>query len=458
MSDPLDGSATAMAAALRERRVSAAELLDAHLARIEARNPEINAIVLPRFDAARAEARAADAALARGDEIGPLHGVPFTVKDPIPVAGMRSPNGSLLLADHEPGYDAAPVTAMRRAGAILLGKTNVSEFAAHWDSNNRLFGGTRNPHDPERSAGGSSGGEAAAVATGMSALGVGSDLGGSIRIPAAFVGVFGLRPGRGVVGYAPHHPLPDSPLGRMFGVVGPLARYAEDIELAIAALATGALRPPTAVDRVAVFEEDGLQPVSRACREAVRRAAAALADAGVRAVPDAPPDPGPARQVFDQIMVAESVGLPSFVAGREDQLTRGSASFVEMVTRHAPERTLAGNVDLWRRHGELERAAHAWFAEHPVALCPVVPDVAAPLGGTIDTVDGEPVTPGGLMTLATYANVFGLPALAVPVMRSPEGLPVGIQLIGAPGAERTLIAVARLLEQALGGWIAPPPG
>src|SRR3954451_23583783 len=178
-------SAAEIARAVNARERSAVEVLDEHLARID---PELNAIVLPRFEAARREAEAEPA--------GPLAGVPFTCKDPFPVAGMRSPNGPKLLADYEPGYTCEPVRRLQAAGALLLGKTNVSEFSMFWDSTNPLFGSTRNPHDRGRSAGGSSGGEACAVVSGLSALGLGSDLGGSIRAPAHFCGIYGLRTGR----------------------------------------------------------------------------------------------------------------------------------------------------------------------------------------------------------------------------------------------------------------------
>jgi amidase len=248
----VERSAVWMARAVREREVSAVELSEAHAARIAERDPEINALVLPRLDAARDEAIAADAALARGDAVGPLHGVPFTAKDPIPVAGMRAPNGSKLLAGHVSEHDAEVVRRMRGAGAILLGKTNVSEFAAWWDSVNPLFGATANPHDRSRTAGGSSGGEAAALASGMSPLGLGSDLGGSIRNPCHFVGVFGLKPGRDTVPFAEHVPLPMSPGIRLMGVVGPMARYVEDLELALGVLAPRTL-PAERPARVAVY-------------------------------------------------------------------------------------------------------------------------------------------------------------------------------------------------------------
>ena len=205
--------------------------------------------MLPRLEAAREEAaRSGRGARAGGEAPGPLHGVPFTAKDPIPVAGMRSPNGSKLLADYVCNEDAEVVRRMRAAGAILLGKTNVSEFAAWWDSVNPLFGATANPHDPSRTAGGSSGGEAAALAAGMSPLGLGSDLGGSIRNPCHFVGVFGLKPGRDTVPFAEHAPLPMSPGIRLMAVTGPMARYVDDLELALDVLAPRTLpaEPPGA--------------------------------------------------------------------------------------------------------------------------------------------------------------------------------------------------------------------
>ena len=313
----VERSAVWMARAVREREVSAVELFDAHAARIAERDPLVNALVLPRLEAAREEAIAADAALASGEAVGALHGVPFTAKDPIAVAGMAAPNGSKLLADHVSEHDAEVIRRMRGAGAILLGKTNVSEFAAWWDSVNLLFGATANPHDRSRTAGGSSGGEAAALASGMSPLGLGSDLGGSIRNPCHFVGVFGLKPGRDTVPIAEHAPLPAGPGFRLMGVVGPMARYVEDLELALGVLAPRTL-PAERPARVAVFEEDGLQPVSRDCRAAVRRAAAALGDAGYELAEAAPPNAAAVRSAFDALLTTELfAGLPAFVAGRE---------------------------------------------------------------------------------------------------------------------------------------------
>jgi amidase len=448
-------SAAWMAGAIRDRELSAVELLEAHTARIVERDPEINALVLPRLEAAREEALAADATLARGGEVpGQLHGVPFTAKDPIPVAGMRSPNGSKLLADYVCDEDAEVVRRMRAAGAILLGKTNVSEFAAWWDSVNPLFGATANPHDPSRTAGGSSGGEAAALAVGMSPLGLGSDLGGSIRNPCHFVGVFGLKPGRDTVPFAEHLPLPMSPGVRLMAVSGPMARYVDDLDLALNVLAPRTL-PAVHPERIAVYEDDGLQPVSHDCREAVRRAAAALRAAGYQLADESPPNAAEVRAAYDVVVGTELMSaLRPFVAGREHQL---SPYLQEMI---AASRELQPSWEDYfaasGRLASLEVEADRWFERHSAGLCPAAPEVAPPLRGAWSAeIDGVPTNPGGKLTLATYASALGLPAVCVPVMRSPAGLPIGVQLIGRRGSERTLLALARVLEQALGGWLDP---
>ncbi len=448
-------SAAWMAEAIRSRELSAVELLDAHAARIAERDPEINALVLPRLQEARVEALAADAALARGDGVpGPLHGVPLTAKDPIAVAGMRAPNGSKLLADYVSSEDAEAVRRMRAAGAILLGKTNVSEFAAWWDSVNPLFGATANPHDPSRTAGGSSGGEAAALGAGMSPLGLGSDLGGSIRNPCHFVGVFGLKPGRDTVPFAEHVPLPMSPGLRLMAVIGPMARYVDDLELALDILAPRTL-PAEHPKRIAVYEDDGLQPVSHDCREAVRRAAAVLRAAGHELADEAPPSAAEVRAAYDVVVGTELMSaLRPFVAGREHEL---SPYLQEMIA--APQEFQPSWEDYFIASGRLaslEVEADRWFARHFVGLCPAAPEVAPPLRGAWSAeIDGVPTNPGGKLTLATYASALGLPAVCVPVMRSASGLPVGVQLIGRRGSERTLLVLARLLEQALGGWLDP---
>jgi amidase len=270
----------------------------------------------------------------------------------------------------------------------------------------------------------------------MSRFGLGSDLGGSIRAPAHFCGVYGLRAGRGMIPMAEHYPLPPTPGVRQMGSLGPLARTLDDIELALSVLAPDA-PPPRAVERVAVFDEDGLQPVSAACRAAVWKAAEAFDAYEAR-----PPSQAEARRLFDAIAGEEIGGLPAFVGDRDADLApynRGAVAFARTF-EPSLERYLTAFDDL----AALETDAAAWFEHHPVVLCPVAPDVAPPVG-VVDwpPVDGEPPRPGGKLSLCTYANVLGFPALAVPIVRDP--LPVGVQLIGAHGSERTLIALARRL-------------
>jgi Asp-tRNA(Asn)/Glu-tRNA(Gln) amidotransferase A subunit family amidase len=446
-------SAAWMAQAIRRREVSAVELFDAHAARIAERDPRVNALVFPRLHEGRGEAVEADAALARGDHLGPLHGVPFTAKEVIAVAGMPAPNGSRLFADHVSETDAVPMRRLRDAGAILLGKTNVPEFCSHWDTYNELFGATLNPHDVTRSAGGSSGGEAAALASAMTPLGLGSDYGGSIRCPAHFCGVFGLRPGRDTVPWADHHPMVAGPGPRMMASVGPMARCVDDLELALAVLAP--LEPAVAAPTgVAAFEDDGLQPVSAACRAAVSRAAGALDDAGHDVVESRPPSQAEVRAAFDTVLVHEAAtGMLPGLDGHEEQLSPPVREMFEGLRGFEP--ALAPYIDAFARLSALELEADGWLERHGAALCPVAPDVAPPVRGSFGPVDGEPMRPGGKLTLCTYANALGLPAVCVPVMLSEAGLPVGVQLIGRRGHERALLALARELEQALGGWLDP---
>jgi Asp-tRNA(Asn)/Glu-tRNA(Gln) amidotransferase A subunit family amidase len=380
--------------------------------------------------------------------------VPFTAKEVIGVAGMPTTNGSRLLADRIATEDAEVIRRMRRAGAILLGKTNLSEFSALWDSVNHVYGATRNPHDGTRTAGGSSGGEAAALAAAMSPLGIGTDLSGSIRAPAAWTGVFGLRPSRGAIPLPPHDPWPMSAGMQMFATAGPMARHAGDLDLMLSVLANRRLEP-TAVERVACFEEDGLQPVSRACRDAVQRAATALAAAGVEIVEDRPPHAVRLRAAFDTILQQEAtVAFARLTAGREAELMPYIAEQIEAGRDFQP--SLEAYVAAFEEVAEIDAAAAAWFDRNPVAVCPVAPDVAPPLGVfQFPPIDGEPARSGGKLSLCAYASALGLPAVAVPVMRSDAGLPVGVQLVGRRGEERTLVALAARLEDALGGWLDP---
>jgi Asp-tRNA(Asn)/Glu-tRNA(Gln) amidotransferase A subunit family amidase len=241
---------------------------------------------------------------------------------------------------------------------------------------------------------------------------------------------------------------------QMFGTVGPIARFSEDLDLMLAAIADRRL-PPVPVQRIAVFEEDGLQPVSRACREAVRRAAAALAESGIELVDDQLPRAADLRGAFNTIINHDAgAAFRPLVAGREAELMPYNAEMADGLRGFEP--SFAAYMAAFEQVAEIDACATRWFDRTPIALCPVTPDVAPPLGVfEFPPVDGQPTRPGGKLSLCSYANALGLPALAVPVMLSETGLPVGVQLIGRRGEERTLIALAARIEQALGGWLDP---
>ncbi len=320
MSDLLSQSATWMATAVRRGEVGPVELMEAHIERATERE-DLNIVVLPRYEQALEEARAAEQKIGKGEPLGALHGVPFTAKECIEVAGMPCCDASKIFEGNVSTQDATVVRNLRDAGAILLGKTNIPEFAFHYDSNNLVYGATRNPHNPERTVGGSSGGEGAALATGISPIGVGSDYGGSIRVPAHFNGVTGLKPGRWVVPYGGHFPPAQTMSIQLWSEIGPMARYVEDLQLLLAIFAqpdftTDPDVAPHSVEpqqpeslRVAIFDEDGLCPVDPAIREAVRSAGRALEDAGHEVVEERPPNQAEVREVFEGIALAEIMSL-----------------------------------------------------------------------------------------------------------------------------------------------------
>jgi Asp-tRNA(Asn)/Glu-tRNA(Gln) amidotransferase A subunit family amidase len=459
-------SATEMARAVREREVSPVELVQAHIDRAETVNPAINAIVLPRFEEALEEARAAERALSAGGEVGPLHGVPFTTKECIEVAGMPCCDASKVFEGNVSTQDAVAVESVRDAGAILLGKTNIPEFAFHYDSNNLVYGATLNPHDRSRTVGGSSGGEGAALASCMSAFGVGSDYGGSIRVPCHFNGVVGIKPGPHVVPYAGHFP-PQHPVSiQRWSMIGPMARHVEDLELLLPIFArpnlaresgvVGRSFEPVDVEgiRVAAFEDDGLAPVDESCRRAVRMAVEALRDGGHEVVEERAPLQEEVREAFVAVALAETATmLMPFIGDRMGEL---SPQIAHLLVRTADaDLSLAHYLGRMVQITELQHAVYAWLERHPIAISPVAALPAFPLGSETLTVEGDEYDVIDLFSLSTYVNAMALPAAAVPVTRSADGLPVAVQVIGRQGREMEVLAVAKELEQAFGGWMDP---
>ena len=455
-----------MARAVRDREISPVELVRDHIERAETVNLALNAIVLPRFEEALEEARAAERALMNGAELGPLHGVPYTAKECIEVAGMPCCDASKIFEGAVSTQDAVVVESLREAGAILLGKTNIPEFASHYDSNNLVYGATLNPHDRSRSVGGSSGGEAAALASGMSAFGIGSDYGGSIRVPCHFCGVVGIKPGPGVVPYAGHFP-PQHPVSiQRWSMIGPMARYVEDLELLLPIFArpnlardsgvVGRTFEPDAADglRVAVFTDDGLVPVDEDCRRAARLAAEALSERGHSVVEERPPVQAEVRAAFEAVALAETAAmLVPFIGDRMGELSPQIARLLERTT--SADLSLALYLGRMVEVTELQHVVYAWLERHPIAISPIAALPAFPVGTETLMVDGREVDEIDFFSLATYVNAMALPAAAVPVTRTEGGLPVAVQVIGRRGREMQVLAVARQLEEALGGWVDP---
>jgi Asp-tRNA(Asn)/Glu-tRNA(Gln) amidotransferase A subunit family amidase len=444
-------TAVGLADAIRRGERSPLEVVDEQIELIERVDPWLNAVVVRRFEEARAEARAAE----RTPATRPLHGVPVTIKEALEMKGLPFTNGSLLDADVTGRSDAPAVRRLRAAGAIVLGKTNLSEFCCFYDSDNLVYGRTANPHDPERTPGGSSGGEAAAVAAGLSYLGAGSDLGSSVRQPAAWCGVFGLKPSRGLVSNTGHAGFGIPPAFGMFAGVGPLARSAADLELGLRAMA-GAEPAPARPERlgIGVYEDDGMQAVAGGCRAAVRRAADALALAGHKVSAAAPPRQAEARDAYDLMLGSEiALYMPELVGGRDKELSRYGRELFEQVRGFSPG--LRPYAEAGRRLAEIGAQASVWFERNPLALCPTVP-VSAPLAAEgIVSIDGEPPRPGGKLTLCTYANALGLPAASVPAGRDEHGLPLAVQVIADRGRDLDVLMVAAELERALGGALDP---
>lgn len=457
----VDATARDQAAAVRAREVSARELLDLHLERIAERNPELNAIVSLDEERARAGAAAADERLASGAEVGPLHGLPFAFKDVHEVAGWRTTYGHPLFADHVPETDELLVERVRRAGVVVMGRTNVPEFAAGSHTFNRLFGTTRNPVDPTRSAGGSSGGAACALASGMVPLADGSDMGGSLRNPASFCGVVGLRPSLGRV--------PGWPQGNQWetlAVGGPMARNVGDLALLLSVMAGPDPRAPQALgDLGAVFapplsgslaglrvamapDLGGAIDVDADVVAVVEGSVAVLAGAGAT-VSAAHPDLAEADEVFRTLRAWHlQASLGPVLAQHPDDLKTSLADNIrlgETLSGADVARAYAGRTAL------SERMRH-FFASYDVLVLPAAQVPPFPVEQEYPTeIDGRPMTDYlDWMRAASLITVTGCPAISVPAGHTPDGLPVGIQVVAPHGADRRLLEVAAAFEEAAG--------
>ncbi len=479
MSD-FPGDATALRAALGAGALSATELLDATLARIDRINPALNAVVaLDRAGAAQAAAES-ERRLAAG-EGRPLEGLPITVKDAFDVAGIVSTAGAPTFRERVPEADATVVARLRAAGAVILGKTNVPPFSGDFQAANAVYGATSNPWDLSRSPGGSSGGAAAAVAAGLSAFEVGSDLGGSIRWPSHACGVFGLKPTWGLVSTRGHvPPAPGITAESDLTVAGPIARSARDLSLVLDVIAgpprlDGArprLDPPRRAGlkglRVALWSHDPFAPVQAGVRAAVEKAADLMAGEG--AIVDEGARPAFSfQEAFETYALINhaivAAGLPQKIRDRLAEAARGFAS-EDRSHRALQARGARLDVATWRALQEtragLKRAWSAFFEDWDVVLMPPAPVVAIPHDAAPDfhartlDVDGVPRPYFDFLVWSSLATVAHLPAAVAPVLRTAQGLPAGVQIVAPEGADRMAIAVAGWLESLTGGFAAPP--
>ncbi len=477
MSELAYSTAIDIAKRIRQREVSSREVLDYFLERVDRLDTRINSVVTLDVERARAEADAADAALARGEVHGPLHGVPMTVKDSFQTAGMRTTSGAPELADFVPQEDAWPVARLREAGAIIFGKTNLPLYAGDLQSYNEVFGTTNNPYDLSRTPGGSSGGSAAALACGFTPLELGSDIGGSIRLPAHMSGVTGHKPSYDIV---PAHGQIPGPPGTLtladLAVAGPMARSVEDLELELNILAGPnrwerrawrlELPPPRHHTlreyRVAAWLDDPCCPVEPGVRSLLEKAARALADAGVRVDPDARPA-FTLDKVADTFFALLQAALAGSVA--RDRIEEYAATPGDTAVART-RRLLAMRHRQWLSYNErrlqLRRRWEEFFTQWDAMLFPVMPcaaiphDHSEPQAARLVWVGGEQRSYWDLITWMAPAGACYLPATVVPVGCLENGLPVGIQIVGPYLEDRTTLDLAKHLLALVGGCPRPP--
>ena len=460
-------SATKQLELLRSGKVSVVELAEAHIQQIERLNPQLN--VFTDFDAERVLERARKHDEWRGTRSRrPLFGLPVTVKSSIATRGFKCEIGSLIHEGEIPREDAVVVARLRAAGALILGTTNFPEFLMAYETDNLLHGRTNNPWDVERTPGGSSGGESAAIAAGLSAVGLGSDSGGSVRIPAHFTGICSLKPTPGRIPGRGHLPPCVGPFSTL-GAIGPMARTIDDVALLFRTLSGQdphdpasppiALREPSLAElranKIGFFEDDGLIPVTPETRAAVQAAATALRDAGFCVEPFRPNTLELLRQLWWRFFVqcGASFYAPA-IAGREHQL---SSIFSEYLGfgEAVPPLTATELLNAWAELDLIRSKTLQAMSEYPVLLCPVASIPAFRHGERAWIVEGRAVEYLDAVRHTQWFNALASPAAVVPVGRSPEGLPIGVQIVARPYQDETALGVAAIMDAAFG--YRPPP-
>ena len=460
MTDVVLQSATQQLNMLRSGEISVIELAEAHIRQIERLNPELSAFA--DFDAERvvAEARRLQES---PKSPGPLHGLPVTVKSSIATAGLRCEIGSLLHEGKIPHEDAVVVARLRAAGALILGTTNCPEFLMAYETANLLHGRTRNPWDLERSPGGSSGGESAAIAAGMSAAGLGSDSGGSVRVPAHFTGICSLKPTPGRIPGTGHLPPCVGPFS-VLGAIGPMARTMADVALMFRVLSgqdsNDPISPPVALrelrfdelrtNRIGYFEDDGLISVTAATREAINDAARSLREAGFRVEPFRPRTLEQLRKLWWKFFVqCGAMFYAPTIKGREHLLSPVFKEFLG-IAASKPALTATELLDAWAELDVLRAQTLEEMRTYPVLLCPVASIPAFRHGERSWGIDGHTVEYLDAVRHTQWFNTLAAPAAVVPVGRSPEGLPIGVQIVARPFEDEIALGVASVLDAAFG--------
>ncbi|HWD74974.1 MAG TPA: amidase [Solirubrobacteraceae bacterium] len=461
----LTWDATEIAARIAAREVKAVEVLDAVLDRIQETQPRLNSFTVVLGDEARAQALAADEAVARGAPLGPLHGVPVSIKDVIWVADVPATQGSRAFDGYRPQADAVPVARLRQAGAVIVGKTNNPEMCLGGYCANDVFGVSRNPWDPDRTPGGSSGGAAASVAAGAGALALGTDGGGSIRTPASYCGVVGCKPTFGVV--------PDAPGfrgWRTLSVVGPIARTVRDASLALGVIAgphpadpatLGVSRPtgsraggrPVGELRIAASVDLGFAPVAPDVRAAFAGAVEALRGEGLR-LDEAWPQTGDPAELWTRVASAEGSAAYAALLDRRHLLEERTAAIID--ARSASP--AAEYLDALEERREFASTWAEFFSRYDILITPTMQDTAFPAEDVMPaTIDGNTVDPDleDWCQFLLPLNLTGQPAVTIPCGTDRHGLPIGLQIIGRHGDEATVLAVAEAYEQ-IAGWSGLP--
>jgi amidase len=461
MENFLDLSAVGMARAVREKKVSAVELVRAHLERIAAVNSKLNAVVQIAAERALEEARKADDALARGDVKGPLHGVPFTLKDAIETEGIISTGGTAGRRGFVPAEDATVVKRLRAAGGILLGKTNCPEFGWAWESDNLIYGRTNNPFDLSLSPGGSSGGESAIIASGGSPFGLGSDAGGSVRFPSHCTGIASIKPTSGRVPRTGHFPGPGGTLDSIWQI-GPLARYVEDLALILriisgpdgrdTAIVPMPLGDPEEVDlkklRVAFFTDNGIVAPTEETAEVIRKAAEELSNEVAQVDEVRPPAIEQTYAIYLKLFSADGgAGLQGLIKSAGTTEVHPLMKRVLEIQR-ANAATMAEFGALVARWDAFKTAMLSFMENYDAILSPVCSFPGMVHGSTYDRLPSFSYT----MT----HNLTGWPAAGVRGGTAPNGLPIGVQIAARPWREDVALAMAGYLENSFAEW--PRPG